>query len=367
MRGGSWPVDRPPPTSARVRSCRVPGRQWSSRSSFGALTPRQGRPLDPPGAALRVRPFALGAIAALLTLAVAPGEVDWPPAVGALALTVLIALSCTLVPWTRLPTWLQAAPPFAYFGVAGLLRAAAGGATSGYSPLIMLPFFWLALYGTPRLLAGATLVSASVLIAPILLVGAPEYPTTEWRRVIIWMSVLPPMGFTLRSLVQRVEALARDDALTGLLNRRAWDEELQQAVARARRFSEPLTVALLDLDHFKAYNDAHGHLAGDGLLRVLADTWRHRIREIDRLARYGGEEFGVVMPATTIGGAHVVVQRLLASVPDGQTASAGIAEWVGDEDATALVERADQALYRAKREGRNRARSDPAAHAGEAD
>jgi diguanylate cyclase (GGDEF)-like protein len=112
---------------------------------------------------------------------------------------------------------------------------------------------------------------------------------------------------------------------------------------------------MLDLDRFKAFNDAHGHPAGDRLLADTADAWRPIMRATDTLARYGGEEFAALLPHSDHAGAAAVVERLLAAVPLGQTASAGIAMWDGAESAAALLARADAALYEAKNAGRARA------------
>jgi diguanylate cyclase (GGDEF)-like protein len=112
---------------------------------------------------------------------------------------------------------------------------------------------------------------------------------------------------------------------------------------------------MLDLDHFKQYNDRRGHQAGDGLLREAAASWRLALRPYDMLARYGGEEFSVVLPGCTIEDALALVERLRAGTPEGESCSAGLAEWDGREPAEALVGRADAALYQAKRAGRDRA------------
>jgi diguanylate cyclase (GGDEF)-like protein len=112
-------------------------------------------------------------------------------------------------------------------------------------------------------------------------------------------------------------------------------------------------VALLDLDHFKAFNDRRGHQAGDRFLREAAAGWRGALREVDLLARYGGEEFGVILPGCRPDEAAEIVDRLRALTPEGETTSAGVAVWDGAEPADALVARADRALYRAKRGGRD--------------
>jgi diguanylate cyclase (GGDEF)-like protein/PAS domain S-box-containing protein len=155
-------------------------------------------------------------------------------------------------------------------------------------------------------------------------------------------------------LLGRVEAMARTDELTGLANRRAWDEELRREIARCRREGGRFTVALLDLDRFKDYNDTHGHQAGDELLREAAVRWRAGLRVSDFLARYGGEEFALLLPGCPPADAQPVVERVRTATPRGQTCSAGIASWDGEESAESLVRRADGALYEAKECGRDR-------------
>jgi diguanylate cyclase (GGDEF)-like protein len=147
---------------------------------------------------------------------------------------------------------------------------------------------------------------------------------------------------------------ARTDQLTGLPNRRAWDEQLPRDLAHARGTGQPLCLALLDLDRFKRFNDEHGHPAGDRLLREVATAWTGCVRETDLLVRYGGEEFGLVLRGTGLDGAHVAVERLRAAVPPPHTCSAGLACWNVEESVEALVLRADRALYAAKAAGRDR-------------
>lgn len=145
---------------------------------------------------------------------------------------------------------------------------------------------------------------------------------------------------------------ARTDELTALPNRRAWDEAVEREMNRAQRTGEPLCLALLDLDFFKAYNDLHGHQAGDGHLRRTAAAWRRELRAIDVLARYGGEEFGVLLPSCDIKEAGEVIDRVRCATPSGESASAGVVEYDGRESADSLLARADAALYRAKHAGR---------------
>jgi diguanylate cyclase (GGDEF)-like protein len=122
----------------------------------------------------------------------------------------------------------------------------------------------------------------------------------------------------------------------------------------AARACEPLCVAMLDLDRFKAYNDTLGHLRGDHLLRAAAVAWEQELRPGDRLARYGGEEFLVLLSGCDVEDAVAAVERLRAVTPEGQTCSAGLARWDGRESAAALFERVDAALYSAKATGRDR-------------
>ena len=155
-------------------------------------------------------------------------------------------------------------------------------------------------------------------------------------------------------LLARLESIARTDDLTGLPNRRAWEEQLPREVMRASRSRQPLCVAMIDLDHFKRFNDERGHQAGDRLLKEAAAEWEEELRATDILARYGGEEFALALPACPPDEALSVVERLREATPEDQTCSAGIAHWDGSETAAALLGRADAALYEAKRLGRDR-------------
>lgn len=157
-----------------------------------------------------------------------------------------------------------------------------------------------------------------------------------------------------RALLDRMQSLAREDPLTGAINRRGMDEVLPIEFSRAHRSGEPLTLVMIDLDHFKRYNDRRGHPAGDAVLRGSAQAWLKQLRPTDKLARYGGEEFTLVLPGTDVSQAAQLVQRLRPLVPDRQTFSAGIAKWDGTETAVEVLQRADAALLQAKKAGRNR-------------
>lgn len=162
------------------------------------------------------------------------------------------------------------------------------------------------------------------------------------------------------ALHAEVERLASTDALTGLANRRVFQESLARELALAVRRGEPCSLVVLDVDHFKAVNDTHGHQAGDEVLRQVGRVLHEAARGTDVPARYGGEEFAVVLPSCSPAEAFVVAERLRAGVAAGGgpvpvTVSAGVASFPLDAaDPAGLVGAADHALYRAKRAGRDR-------------
>ena len=499
------------------------------------------QPFDRAGLLRRAAPF-LGAMwLALVIYPLPPHGGDSDTFVPAVALNVIIVLAVLIVPWRRLGPMAAVVPPLAYLVVIALLRQADGGGSSSYGALLMLPIFWLALYGNPQQLAVGFVGLAAVFAVPVFLVGSPDYPSSEWARGLVWLCVAPIIGFTVQSLVReqrkraeenrrradelqvsqeetrklvvsmaavteatrelarttdpqvareiicaaactvtgarfaklmerspdgeivmtanhglkngppltvslgeevsgagsvflskkplfvedaqgderisqrivlatgavsmhfepvlrneeavavlvvgwsraidgssriaasmrmlaaetamalersdllaQLEEVARTDDLTGLLNRRGWEEELPRELARSRRNGGPLCVAMLDLDFFKNYNDQGGHQAGDRLLKQSASAWDRELRESDTLARYGGEEFSVALPGCRLENAKDIVERLRAAMPGGQTVSAGVVCWNGRETAEELVGRADAALYEAKRMGRDR-------------
>jgi diguanylate cyclase (GGDEF)-like protein len=176
----------------------------------------------------------------------------------------------------------------------------------------------------------------------------------ETHRAIRLLALEAAIAIERGELLGRLEVAARTDDLTGLLNRRAWNEELSREIARADREGSSLCIAVLDLDRFKAYNDANGHQAGDRFLKRMAGAWADGLRATDILARYGGEEFALAMPGTDVKQAERMLDRLRESLPDGQTCSAGVCCWDGSESAEELTARADTALYAAKEAGRDR-------------
>lgn len=467
-----------------------------------------------PGLGRRTAPFVGVMILAIAVLPLPPAGDGLTEIALASALTALILGTVWLGPWHRLPAFAEVVPALSYFVVVALLRESQGGALSGYSVLAMLPVFWLALYGTRGQLAIGIAGLGAVFFVPLLLLGAPDYPSTEWRTAILWICVAPIVGYSVQALVAElrsgaqetrlalanIEAItvamraigastdpdavrqavcvsarsiagadvvqllepnadgrlalaaaagmriprageeaggglayltrkpvflreathgarhgvrsmhfepvirdesavavlvlgwsrpvkrlsqgvesgmqmlsaeaaialdrarllvqlqetARTDDLTGLPNRRAWDEELPRELARAARDSRSVCVAMLDLDRFKEFNDERGHQAGDRLLKQSAAAWSTELRSTDTLARYGGEEFALVLPGCTLSDGQLLVERLRTAMPDDQKVSAGIAEWDGNETPELLLGRADRALYTAKKTGRDR-------------
>jgi diguanylate cyclase (GGDEF)-like protein len=155
-------------------------------------------------------------------------------------------------------------------------------------------------------------------------------------------------AFARADLLARLARAADHDALTGLVNRRRWDDLARREISRAQRHRAPLTFALLDLDHFKDYNDTRGHLAGDELLRGFALAAGAQLRELDTLSRWGGEEFALLLPGCTAADAVDVVDRIRAAVPEGQTCTVGVCEWSPGTGAADVMAAADRALYRGK-------------------
>jgi diguanylate cyclase (GGDEF)-like protein len=201
---------------------------------------------------------------------------------------------------------------------------------------------------------------AAVYLVPTVVIGPPQYPIGGWRAGLLFVALSAVIGSALMRLVDRVERLlgrlgdlARSDELTGLPNRRAWQELLAREISTARRTGSPLTVALLDIDRFKPYNDTHGHLAGDRLLLSATAAWRTTVRETDVLARWGGDEFALLPPNCNREQAEALLERMRAVCP-AVPFSAGLVEAEGEQPPERLLAIADNDLYRAKRAGQGR-------------
>lgn len=247
------------------------------------------------------------------------------------------------------------------YWVAQQLRAAEQG---GWTPIIFLS----GLQGDDEIWRGIEAGGDDYLIKPVTtrLLGAK---LRAMQRLVSMRKKLEERSEELRQANAQLELLSRHDALTGLANRRAIDAHLHQEIAACRREGQALSVALLDIDFFKRFNDSAGHLAGDQALqqvsRLLSDAC---LRPRDLAGRYGGEEFALILPLTPLAGAMTYARgllRLLAQMqiphPDSPvgpwlTISGGITTCVPDDGTTAegLLLRADDALYQAKAKGRGR-------------
>ena len=262
----------------------------------------------------------------------------------------------------------------AHFAV--LLEAQGDGtlaSTAGAGPALPLPTFTPATDPSPAMAAyssGAEVFIsetgehphvAAVLFEPVhrgdevvgVLAAGWRQPPSDIRRTTGLIRLLASeAAFAIEraDLLGRLTTIALTDVLTGLPNRRAWDEQLERVI----RGGQAVCVGILDLDFFKAYNDDHGHQAGDRLLKEAAAAWRAQLRPDDILARYGGEEFVVLLHEQDLQTARGVVDRLRAATPRGQSCSAGVARREDGETAVELIGRADEALYQAKQRGRNR-------------
>ncbi|MBI2424843.1 MAG: sensor domain-containing diguanylate cyclase [Candidatus Hydrogenedentes bacterium] len=165
---------------------------------------------------------------------------------------------------------------------------------------------------------------------------------------------------------QRLERLAITDGLTGLYNYRHFKEAIESEFVRAKRYAVPLSILILDIDNFKSFNDTYGHLVGDSVLRELAERSAHLVRKSDLIARYGGEEFAVILPQTGVAGALVEGERIremvsgrpFRDVPAKVTVTVSIGVGILDhavmQSVDELIKAADNALYEAKRQGKNR-------------
>jgi diguanylate cyclase (GGDEF)-like protein len=314
----------------------------------------------------RLAPFAAAALLPYGLLMLPSNGWSLLPLIGSAALTLLVGAAAVFVPWVRLAAWTHVLAPLGYVVAVALLRDAGSGTGAGVGVLVLLPVFWLALYGTRGQLAILLATLLAFFVLPALLVGAPQYPLSGIRAGILFAAVAGIVGVTVQALVGRIREQARErdgllahlgelaytDPLTGLPNRRAWTDALEQALAFAEKTGEALTVAMLDLDDFKGVNDRHGHEHGDALLAESAAAWRASLRPTDVISRLGGDEFAILLPGCDAGEAPEVLERMLDSAPGRPTCSFGLAEWDRRRSASALLREADRALYAAKRGGR---------------
>jgi len=292
---------------------------------------------------------------------VIPGDPSFAiaPVFGAIAVTLALVLV-----GPRLPRWGLA--PLGPIGVVMIAYALAATPGAGDGAVLYIwPVLWTTFFFGRR---GATLIVALTGVAHavtlLLLPAASSYPG-RWVDVMISVSVVSVVILMLVHrndlLLMRLTDEARTDALTGLLNRRGFDERASLELARARREDRPVAVVTFDIDHFKRINDEWGHEIGDRVLARIGALLASRCRDIDVAARFGGEEFVVLLPGCGSSDAEDFAQRVRSAFAATDStglptvrASAGVLAVVAPNSIEQLLQGADSALYRAKRAGRDR-------------
>jgi diguanylate cyclase (GGDEF)-like protein len=235
-----------------------------------------------------------------------------------------------------------------------MLQAGSGGAASGYSILMLMAMLWFGVFASDRELAVAAGVLAACAYLPMLIFGPPDYPV-EWGHPTLLVFIGCTVAGSLRALTRETEKLTAQlrheaviDPLTGLMNRRGWEDGAERQLAAARRDGTSLALVMIDLDHLKEINDAHGHDEGDRALREVADGLRLSLRASDALGRLGGDEFVALLADAQANRAIEAVGRAQRGVSEHARFSAGVAAWDGKESLEELVRRGDVALYAAK-------------------
>jgi diguanylate cyclase (GGDEF)-like protein len=313
----------------------------------------------------RIMAYTAAAIYAIAGLDGAiEGFIPGDPSYSLLPVFVVWAMAALLaVAGPRLPRWTMALNgPLGVALVAYTLMTTPGPGDAAF--LYALPVFWTTFFFGRRG-AGAILVCTALGQAGALLLmpAVDSYPG-RWIDVMVSACGVALVVLVLEHrnelLLERLAEEARTDPLTGLLNRRGFDEHAARELAHIRRDGSPIALATLDIDYFKQVNDEWGHLVGDRVLAHLAEVLDSEARVIDVSARLGGEEFAVLMPGSDEAGAEAFIERVRASLarprPDLPVVriSAGIVATADAPDLPTMLEGADGALYAAKRGGRDR-------------
>jgi len=293
-----------------------------------------------------------GVLGGLVSL-IAPGHrVQTPVALVISGFTLLLAIGYVSL-GRRVPELLlRAGPSTGAVLVSAMIYLGGGGVTSA---ALAMPYVWIAMYAGYFHSAGYMifiLALGAVGHAGALLALGGSF---TWAPIWLYAAGTSAVaGGMVHVLAARLRVLADTDALTGLPNRRAWDERLSHHLTLAARLGYPLCVVMMDVDGLKKLNDTRGHAAGDAALRTMAKAGTTVLRGTDVLARLGGDEFALLLPACDLAGARDIAKRLRGAMIEGVTVSGGVASWDGKESAHRLVGRADAALYRAKDLGRDR-------------
>jgi diguanylate cyclase (GGDEF)-like protein len=284
----------------------------------------------------------------LMSLAIIAFPLSSKEPVTLLAIAGNAALVCAIAVWvlgTRIPRLgFELLAAGASLAISGLIARAA---THGGVMMAAFAYPWVAIYSA-HFFSRRTVIAQGLLISVAsgvgLLIGGLPNALPYWLMInaTTWSICL-----LLGDLSESMRRLAGTDRLTGLLNRNGFEAAALRERVLADRSGNPITVIVIDLDGFKQVNDRDGHAAGDRLLADIASGWRSRIRHRDVLARHGGDEFVLLLPDTTPGGAHVILERL-RSGEDLLGWSAGVSEWRSGEPLAAPLARADRYLYRVK-------------------
>jgi diguanylate cyclase (GGDEF)-like protein len=326
---------------------------------MAAIRPNGPRPLSRTALFQGIGPLVGAAFLGVLSIAIARSDRSSAELlVQSATLSALTVVAMLLIPWHRLPAVLQVGPALAFVLVALLIRQATGAADSVLAMLAIVPILWLAVYGSAAEVASGVATVALAMLSTLLL--TPD-PGGQVQPALLLVAFSAAVGFGVQRLFDylrrhaaQLDLLARTDPLTGASNRRSWDEELERVLDDAERTHATMCVALIDVDHFKEFNDERGHQAGDRLLKEMTARWRSQLRDGDVLARLGGDEFAVLLPGCPLEAAQRIMHRLIERLPQDATCSTGLASWDGIENRHELLARADAALYRAKEAGRNR-------------
>ena len=295
-----------------------------------------------------------------------------------------LALLASCIVWPHLALWLGQRSPNPFRGELRNLTvdSALGGAWIALMEFNLLPSVVLLVMlsmdkmavGGARFLLRCTVTMALTCFVVSSAMGFGFRPHTDMLQIIasLPLLILYPLvvGMTTYRLARRLREqnqllaeLSRTDGLSGLLNRRYWEDAVSAEFQRVRRQKHPASLLMLDIDHFKGINDRHGHPVGDEVIRRVASILQQALREEDVPGRYGGEEFGILLPDTPAAGAEVIAERIrkriegaaLAKSGVRATVSIGIAELAPEDvDYGVWISHADRALYAAKERGRNR-------------
>jgi diguanylate cyclase (GGDEF)-like protein len=278
------------------------------------------------GAAFPVSPHApvgLGQALGATGLIVGGGLLLWRHRVNILVINVGLLLDTALVS-----------------ALVACSKTAAGVAITGLDYMCVA---LIAAYYLPRTIARVqTGLAVAGFTAGVLAGGVPRVAVMAF----VIAATVAATGEVFARLVDQLRRQAATDPLTGLANRGCFRAAATREIALALRGGRAFTLAMLDLDDFKAFNDSNGHLAGDALLTELADAWRGQLRRGDVLARVGGDEFALLMPGTALSDAARVLERLQGAYPAHW--STGAVRWAGEDTLDALLERADERLYEHK-------------------